>query len=56
MTFILFQIIKFPLHQQWNVDLYGRIAMAILFKKGGQLVKLLFNGAGSIGHASLGGA
>lgn len=37
------------------MDLYGRIAMTIVFKKEGQLVKLLVNGLHSVGYASFGG-
>ena len=55
-SFLLLQIIDSPLEQQWNVDLYGRVALTILFKMEGKVVKLALDGlAGSVGYASFGG-
>ena len=51
----LFQIIDSPLHQQWNVDLYGRILLKILFKMEGELLRLSVNGPKSVSFASFGG-
>ena len=43
------------MHQQWNVDLHGKIALAIVFKMEGKPVRLLVKGPKSVGFAGFGG-
>jgi hypothetical protein len=50
------QIIDSPLHQQWSVDLYGRIGLTVVFKMEGESVELFVNGPESVGYANFGGA